>query len=92
MPNETKILDTGIEFYHNNDINIEINTLDGWNSNNKIIINTNLVRNTFEEGEKISIQNITDNELFLSKGTALVKAEIINKGKTHKEVEWEEWE
>ncbi len=38
------------------DLEIIIGLAEGWEDNIKLVINTNLSRNKFEEGEKISIQ------------------------------------
>jgi hypothetical protein len=37
-PNETKIIDTGIEFIHDKNMSTSISQLDGWENNTKIII------------------------------------------------------
>ena len=43
-----------------------------------------------EEGEKISIQNVTDNDVLLSKGTPLIKATIHQEADYENPVDWEE--
>ncbi len=49
------MIDLGIILNSSKDLEIKIGLAEGWEDNIKLVINTDLSRNKFEEGEKISI-------------------------------------
>ncbi len=53
-------------------------------------LNTNLVRNKYEEGEKISIQNISEDDIKIGANTKLIEAKIVAKKKYNDVEDWEE--
>jgi hypothetical protein len=90
--NETKIIDLGIELSTQKGFYADIEQAEGWDQNKKIIINTNLIKNKFEDGEKISIQNVTEGEIKIGRGTILTVAKIRQHSKAENQIEWEEFE
>ena len=91
-PNEIKIIDLGISMESSKDIKMEAAIAQGWENNSKIIINTNLLRNKYEEGEKISIQNTTDEKIRIGKNTNLIEIRIKEYPKENTLKLWEEFE
>jgi dUTPase/copper chaperone CopZ len=89
-PNETKIVVLGIEIETTKDLETEVRQPEGWDKNIELIINTALVRNKHEEGEKISIQNISDEVIKYGEDTKLVEVVIRNRKKLKEPHDWEE--
>ena len=89
-PNEIKIVDLGFEIRTTPDLEKRIGLAEGWDKNIKLIINTNLVRNKYEEGEKISIQNISEDDIKIGANTKLIEAKIVAKKKYDDVEDWEE--
>jgi hypothetical protein len=84
------VIDLGIILNSSKDIEIKIGLAEGWEDNIKLVINTNLSRNKFEEGEKISIQNISDELIKIGKGTKLIEAVVKIREKKLELPDWEE--